>query len=351
MKIPIQNIYYLLCYAWNKLDEKDTVSVSAEDATTLVDLFARVLIGGTNHLLKRGLDRGYINCSQEERCLRGKISFTQSIKRNLFIQAKVFCDYDELSYNVLHNKIVKATIQSLITVDSLNKDLKDQLIGLRRRLNRIDDIKLGQRSFSSVHLNRNNSFYDFLLRICEVIYDNLLMTEESGKTKFRDFLKDDNKMPMLFEDFVRNFYKLETQGCRVSRENIDWQATAFNENDEKFLPKMMTDISIENGKSKVVIDTKYYKEALITHYGQKKIRSEHLYQLYAYITNLKYKGGMNTNCSGILLYPTVDTDHYHSFQIGGHWINVCTINLNQDWRGIHNDLLDLLDRALSPKLN
>lgn len=23
MRIPIQNIYFLLCYAWNKLDEKE----------------------------------------------------------------------------------------------------------------------------------------------------------------------------------------------------------------------------------------------------------------------------------------------------------------------------------------
>ena len=31
MKIPIQNIYYLLCYAWNKLDEKDIVDEDTVD--------------------------------------------------------------------------------------------------------------------------------------------------------------------------------------------------------------------------------------------------------------------------------------------------------------------------------
>ena len=53
VNIPIQNIYYLLCYAWDKLAEKDVVAVEAIDTTTLADLFARVLINGTNHLLKR----------------------------------------------------------------------------------------------------------------------------------------------------------------------------------------------------------------------------------------------------------------------------------------------------------
>ncbi|GAG60746.1 unnamed protein product, partial [marine sediment metagenome] len=33
IQIPIHNIYYLLCYAWNKLDEKDIVDVSGIDST------------------------------------------------------------------------------------------------------------------------------------------------------------------------------------------------------------------------------------------------------------------------------------------------------------------------------
>ena len=60
IKIPIENIYFLLCYAWDKLAERDVVAVDAIDSTSLADLFARVLINGTNHLLKRGFDRGYV---------------------------------------------------------------------------------------------------------------------------------------------------------------------------------------------------------------------------------------------------------------------------------------------------
>jgi 5-methylcytosine-specific restriction enzyme subunit McrC len=45
MEIPIQNIYYLLCYAWNKLEERDIVDVKGIETTELCDLFAKVLIG------------------------------------------------------------------------------------------------------------------------------------------------------------------------------------------------------------------------------------------------------------------------------------------------------------------
>ena len=50
MRIPIENIYYLLCYAWNKLEEKDRVNISVGDNTELQDLFAKVLINAVRLL-------------------------------------------------------------------------------------------------------------------------------------------------------------------------------------------------------------------------------------------------------------------------------------------------------------
>ena len=94
-KIPIQNIYYLLCYAWNKLAERDIVSVEGLDSTNLLDLLAKVLAGGLDHLFKRGLDRGYLTYYEDSRCLKGKIHFAPSVKRNLFSKAQVHCGFDE----------------------------------------------------------------------------------------------------------------------------------------------------------------------------------------------------------------------------------------------------------------
>ena len=65
MQIPIENIYFLLCYAWNNLDEKDRVNVSIDDKTELLDLFAKVLINATKMLLKRGIDKNYIDYTEE----------------------------------------------------------------------------------------------------------------------------------------------------------------------------------------------------------------------------------------------------------------------------------------------
>ena len=41
MGIPIENIYYLLSYAWNKLEEAEPKEVSQIDNKNAINLFAR----------------------------------------------------------------------------------------------------------------------------------------------------------------------------------------------------------------------------------------------------------------------------------------------------------------------
>lgn len=184
------------------------------------------------------------------------------------------------------------------------------------------------------------------MKICELVFDNLLASETPGKSKFRDFIQDDDKrMAALFEDFVRNFYMIETSGFKVGREDILWQAEPMDADSKAHLPKMVTDISIEGQGFKVVIDTKFYKEALATHYDAEKIRSQHFFQIFAYLKNLEKQGGVNTNCTGVLLYPTVRKELNLNYMMDGHKLIIHTINLDQDGQMIDNDLKSLLDLA------
>ena len=344
-KIPIQNIYYLLCYAWNKLEERDIVNVDAIDATSLLDLFAKVLVNGTNHLLKRGLDRDYVTWADDSKCLRGKICFAPTLKRNLLVKANINCENDELSHDVLHNQVLKSTIRSLIHIDGFSGDLREELIGLYRKLHEIEIIELNRAVFSRIQLHQNNAFYDFLLKICELIYDNLLISEDQGKSKFRDFFQDEKQMAFVFEEFIRNFYKIEAKAHRVSREEIPWQAKILDNSAALYLPKMITDVSIEKDGSKVIVEVKYYKEALAIHYEKEKFHSPHMFQLFAYLKNLEAKGGVNTNCSGILLYPKVEKDIHSNMEMFGHKVMVRTLDLNRHWKSIHKDLIDILEAA------
>nr|NIO74923.1 restriction endonuclease [Armatimonadota bacterium] len=151
------------------------------------------------------------------------------------------------------------------------------------------------------------------------------------------------QMANLFEEFVRNFYKIEQDKYYVTREYVKWDAKALDEISSSYLPRMQTDISMESNSKKIIIETKFYKEALQTHYDIEKIRQDHLNQLFVYLKHLEKGGGLNLDCEGILLYPTVKKEIELNYESQGHKIGVRTINLNQEWRNIHNDLMSFID--------
>jgi len=342
IEIPIQNIYYLLSYAWNKLEEQDIVSVQPLECKSAVELFAKVLSNGMNYVFRRGLDRGYLLHHEQTGKLRGRIDFSTTLKRTYFREPSPFCEYDELSHDILHNQIVRTTIARLLQLQELDGVIRDELKLTDQKLRQISHIPLTKKHFSLVQLHSNNSFYDFLLKVCEILYDSLMVSEEDGFTKFRDFLRDEDAMGRLFEAFVRNFFKREQSEFDVGCEIIDWQATPIGDSSIDMLPAMKTDVSLTSSKRKIIIDTKYYAHALQTHYQKETIHSGNLYQLHAYLSNVVIEGNRQLKCEGILLYPTVEKELDVQYEIKGHKVSIRTINLNQNWKHIHQSLLKMI---------
>ena len=334
MPIPIKNIYYLLVYAWNKLEESELVDVSAEDESDLLNLLGKVLLNGTKTLLKRGIDRQYLTENEVYQGIRGKVNITDSLRKNLFSKGLSVCEFDELSADILPNKILKTTLQNLTQISNLSPSLKQEIRTIIYRLHEVNEIVLTNTIFHQVQINRNNSFYAFLLNISELIYKNILINEETGKFQFKDFLKDERQMARLFEEFIRNFYKIEVPEAKVFREDLRWKMAGET---HQFLPKMQTDISIKIHNRKLIIDAKYYQETLQKYYDSEKIHSQHLYQLFAYLKNQE-----DESAEGILIYPTVQKSLSLAYTHEGHTIRIETLNLNQDWRGVKEDLLGII---------
>ncbi|AKB85360.1 5-methylcytosine-specific restriction endonuclease system specificity protein McrC [Methanococcoides methylutens] len=342
MPIPIENLYYLLCYAWNKLDESDIVDVRAISSTELIDLFAKILINSTSRLLKQGLDRYYVENEYVVNGIKGKLDLSASVKRNTLHSSKTVCVYDEFDYDILHNQILKTTISNLLRINHLDGELKDELHRLLIKLPPISEIKIRNSHFKQIRLHRNNYNYDFSLKVCQIINENLFIDESSGDYKFKDFLREEKAMARLFESFVRNFYKIEQSEFNVKIEEINWKLTSENENDLSMLPIMITDISLQSASRKIIIDTKYYKEALKTRFSQEKINSNNLYQLFSYLKNQESESEITKSCEGILLYPAVESNFSFCYNYENHRIRIMSINLNQDWHYIKNDLLEII---------
>jgi 5-methylcytosine-specific restriction enzyme subunit McrC len=340
--IPIKNLFFILCYAWGRLDEGELVSASVDEVNTPQDLLARILINGSNRLLKDGLDRGYLEFAEESSSLRGKIDFSASISRLLFEQAKASTFVDELSHNILHNQILKTTLLSLSNSDLVDSKLRSELARLVRKFNGVDLIRLTASVFKRVQIHQNNSFYAFLTNVCELVYLQGTPNSEIGNTKIRDFSRDEVKMRKVFQDFVFNFYKLNQKEYSVTSERLTWGAHG-DEDALKLLPNMYTDVSLSSPTKKIILDTKYYAEAFQSNWGKQSFHSPHLYQLNTYLDAAQRTSSDDRRLDGVLLYPATNDEFTFKFELRDHSITVAALDMRQDSSQITSRLLVLLN--------
>ena len=152
--IRIQNIYYMLAYAFQVLNEQGYRNIATEDFDNTAELCAAILIRGTSIQIKRGLGKEYIPQTEALSSLRGKIDITESIKTQALQRKQLVCSYDEFSVNSYMNRIIKSTMQLLLRVD-ITKARKKELRKLLVFFDDVDVIDLYSVNWN-MQYNRNN---------------------------------------------------------------------------------------------------------------------------------------------------------------------------------------------------
>lgn len=338
--IPVQNVYYLLIYAWNNLDEGELTDISNLESNELVDLFASVLNSGIKHLLRRGLDQDYILHDEAIAGVRGRINIGITARQMLLQHGRAYCEFDELSVDSLPNQILLSTVRRLLKSPKLDKNLRLTLRGLNRELGGISEIPLSKHAFRKIQLHGNNRAYRFLLNICELVLDMSILDEEAGHYKFRDFIRNEKQMARLFENFVFNFYRIHRPDLTIKKERIYWQASSDSDPDLRYLPSMETDISVRSKleNKTLIIDTKFYQNTFQKYYESETVHSGNLYQIYSYLKNLEPNGGSDAEADGMLLYPVIERSVRQTYKLPGHKVHICTLNLAADWQEIRDEL-------------
>ena len=332
----------MLCYAWDVLPQAELIKVSLAGDEKPVDLLARVLISGSHHLLRRGIDKGYVNVEDDLSTLRGRVDFAYSGRRGLLYQGKARCQFDELTADILPNQILKATLFRLGRANQLDSQLRKECTLLTKRFAEVSQITLNSGLFRRVAFHSNNRFYRFLINVCQLVFLEALLDQNKGEFHFRDFFRDDGCMPRLYEKFIFNFYRRNQSEYEVRSERIQWDAESVDDPGLSLLPTMLTDISLRSKQRTIIIDAKYYRETLTSFYGAKRIHSGNLYQINAYLQNIATNGGSDTNASGMLLYPTVNQSLSNAYEIGGKTVRLETVDLGSGWLEIEHHLLRLL---------
>ena len=348
-RIPIVNIYYLLCYAWEHFDARDLNRLDELDGLEKVhDLLGKVLAEGTVRLIRRGIDRGYREVREDIAGVRGKIAMGETVKRALRARGQVACNYEELSHDVLHNRILRSTLRSLMSLRDLHSDVRAEVRSAYTKLDGVSLVPLTRQLFQQVQLDHNRRYYRFLLSVCLLIHEQLLVNEESGEVTFTAV--GEERMERLYEDFIIGFYRREQDRYRVNHcgRTIAWADKGTLDHYQSNLPRMEADIILEAPDLRIIMDAKYYREAFRDRYGTKKLHSDNLYQLLAYLRNREATVVSEVRHEGMLLYPTVDAPVRVDVCLEGFSIRARSIDLARDWRNIRQDMLDLIDCPAAP---
>ena len=356
--IPIQNLFYMLCYAWNVLAIKDTINVSSEKIKDSYNLLGRIFSYGVGKLIRQGFHRSYVTTEEELSGVRGKILLSHTINQSLLVKKKISCEFDEFTTNNLFNQIVKYTLSNLIrnsAIDNaIKKDIKKQII----YFSNIDEAAPNKDNLQKLKFNRNNFIYKLLISLASMLYNNTVVNEKDGKVPFKDFYREE-QMQKVYELFLLNFYALhlDRETYRVHAPKINWSIDedAFEYWQDEFdvetrITDRRTDIVVENKKKKIqfIIDAKYYKDALVSAYQDETTetyRTNHINQVRGYILDSDFEGTRY----GALVYPTVYNDKLDKgkvLPIAGAHIIMKTINLNQDWQKIEEDLLNFVKKVV-----
>lgn len=337
--ISVQNIYYMLAYAFQVLNEQGYKDIATEKFNNVGELCAKILTKGIKIQLKRRLNKEYIANKEALSSLRGRINITDSIKNQTILKKQMVCTFDDFSANTYLNQILKSTIKLLLLFE-ITKVIKNELRKLLVYFDGIDTLDVNTIDWKIVY-NRNNQNYRMLISICYLVVKGLLQTNSDGSTRLMDFF-DEQRMSRLYEKFIFEYYRKEFNSIiEVNASHIDWQ---LDDENKLFLPIMKSDILLSKDDKVLIIDAKYYSKIVQTRYDAQTLHSGNLYQIFTYVKNKEVELiDEPHNVSGMLLYAKTDEvlSPDVSYSMSGNKIIVKTLDLNCDF-GIISQQLDAI---------
>jgi len=330
--IRVQNIYYMLAYAFQVLHEQGYRDVATEKFENAAELLSAILCKGVSVQIKRGLGRQYITKVEALGSPRGKLEIGESIKTQAIRKKQLVCVYDEFSIDAYTNRIIKTTLTVLLH-SKISKGRKKEI---RKLLIYFDGVTvLDTHSINwNLQYDRNNQTYRMIVAVCQMVIEGMIQTQADGSTRMMDYM-DDQTMAHLYEKFILGYFQREHKDIKAYSPQIAWQ---LDDGYGTLLPTMQSDIVISSKETKktLIIDAKYYTHNMQMKmpYMSQTIHSNNLYQIFTYVKN--WKVNENETVSGMLLYARTDdaVQPGNSYQMSGNQISVMTLDLNCDFSEI-----------------
>ncbi|WP_370578700.1 5-methylcytosine-specific restriction endonuclease system specificity protein McrC [Snodgrassella alvi] len=350
-KIPIKNIWLLLLYASNlyqTLGKQQRIQLE-NNPEDLIKLAAKLYCEATEKLM-RSLSCGYIQQTQILNRVRGKIDILATVRQHLLEKGRIQCQFEVLTIDTPKNRYIHAAAHTLLPLIE-DKKLK---IRCQKIISRFNTLKIGQSTqydFRADYFDRAGTQDRYLLTLCRLIFKMAIPTEQAGVQSAEQINKTDTWLRQLFEKATIGFARVNLPASRwkiSSGKQLSWQQESASNHINKFLPDMQTDLIIEHTacQHRMIIDTKCTSIVRQSRSKKDKFKSEHIYQLYAYLRSQENTtDAPSCHATGMLLYPAIDENINEHVIIQNHTIRFSTINLQEDSKLIRKNLLRLLSQC------
>ena len=350
-RIPVWNLWLLMLYASDLFRMGGRGRVACEEnPDELPNLVAEILAHAVEKRQRRQLSLDYRRREAVLSRVRGRIDVLKTARGHLLSRGRVACRFDDLTIDTPRNRFVRAALErtSQLAIDTdvahRCRKLADEFkrMGVAGFLPSLAEVQ-------SEHVGRKDVDDGFMLAAAKLIFELAMPTELTGAHKLPLPDRDERWVRRLFERAVGGFYRvvLESHGWRVrSGVWLNWQIEHRTARIDNILPKMKTDVVLEHRAShrRIVIDTKFTSILTSSQYREETLRSEYLFQIYAYLRSQAGRGSqIADSAEGLLLHPSVGEDVDETAVIQGHPIRFATVDLAAFGTEIRQRLLDVIE--------
>ena len=334
----VRNIYYMLCYSFygEQLNKKSESMLGEEAFENIYNLFSMLLCLILKNQLKKGIYKEYVNIEDEMLKIRGKINIDKTLNNNLLIRKKIYCSFDDFNENCLLNKVIKTTLYYLLKSNKIGVITKLKIKKTIKYFSEVDIIEIKQINWNQIQYTRNNISYKFVIDLCKLILNGLIVSDKKGNSKFMEFL-DDIRVSTIYENFVRAYFRKHFPELNACSKKLYLNSSSTS----NFIPIMKTDITLKYNDRTLIIDTKFYSSILRNNYlneNCKTISNSNIYQILAYVDSQDpYKNG---NVYGMLLYAQTINEPVINIkqELNKHLIMIRTLDMNDSWENIKSSL-------------
>ena len=355
-KIPVRNLWLLMFFASDLFRQRSHAKIAFEECPDdLPDLVGEILTRCVENRLRKNLTFGYQAQDRVLRRVRGRINLLLTERGQLLDKGMVACQFEDLAIDSNRNRLVRGALERIAgIVESVSLAQRcRRLAATLRRLGVTGNASV--RNLASLErLGRNDAIDRQMVSAARLAFRLDLPTEMAGTQALFSPSRDIKWVRKLFERGVAGFYNavLPAEGWKIyPGKKIRWPMQYQTSGIKGILPSMTTDVVLDHPKTsrRIVVDMKFNSIVVPGQYREFTLRSDYIYQIYAYVrSQADENNSLATNASGLLLHPSVGETIREHVNIQGHEFRFATVDLAAEAKEIGAQLRQVIEPRKPP---